>query len=387
MSNSNEKPRSLYDKRVSQARIVRRVVFFCVLGLLIVGTILGISSYYYLKNALGPIDEESPEEIQVTIPIGSTANQIGTILEEEGLVRNGTLFRYYVRYKNESGFQAGEYNLSTSMTLDELISELKEGRVLEEPELVFTIPEGRWLEDVAVMIANSTGHAVEDIQAVLSDREYVEALIDQYPMLTEEILNESIRHPLEGYVFPAQYEFMVEDPSIKDIIEAMLNRTQTVVDELSSEIAESGYTIHEILTLASIIEREAKTSEDRYKISGVLHDRLESDMPLQVDPTVAYAIGEHRYMTSLTDLKIDSPYNTYRYKGIPVGPIANPGKDSIQAAVRPERTGALFFYARVNGEVIYSETYEEHNRVHQQYRQEWIDAESQGELEEEQENE
>jgi UPF0755 protein len=377
MSNSNEKPRNeLYEERVSQARVVRKIVFFSLIGLFLIGIITLIISYFYVTNVLGPVDSDNPEEIQVTIPIGSTANQIGTILEEEGLVRSGTMFRYYVRYKNESGFQAGDYALSTAMTMDDIIAELKEGRVLQEPELVFTVPEGRWLEDVAEIIARETDHSEEEVMEVLTDQEYIEELIDQYSMLTEDILKEDIRYALEGYLFPARYDFMEESPSIQSIVEAMLSGTQSVLEEFSTELEQSEYSAHEILTLASIIEREAQKSEDRYLISGVLYNRLDRDMRLQVDPTVSYALGEHLYMTSYAALEVDSPYNTYRYVGIPIGPIANPGKDSIRAALNPEETDYLFFYARFNGEVIYNETYEEHNRTHQRYRNEWVEGQS-----------
>ncbi|ARK29248.1 endolytic transglycosylase MltG [Halalkalibacter krulwichiae] len=375
MSDSNEKPRNeLYEERVSQARVVRRIVFLSLIGLVVIGAIALISVYFYINNAIGPMDENNPEEIEVTIPIGSTANQIGTILESEGLVRNGTIFRYYVRYQNESGFQAGDYLLSTAMSMDELIEALKDGKVLQEPELMFTIPEGRWLEDIAEIIAKETDHSEEEVIDLLTDRDYINGLISQYSMLTDEILNTELRYPLEGYLFPARYDFMEGKPSIEMIIQEMLNSTQTVYDEFQIEIDRSEYSFHELLTLASIIEREAQKSEDRYLISGVLHNRLERGMRLEVDPTVAYAHGEHKYMTTYEMLRIDSPYNTYMYAGIPVGPIANPGKDSIQAALKPGETSALFFYARYGGEVLYSDTYEEHNRIHQQYRNEWVDA-------------
>ncbi|WP_332690705.1 endolytic transglycosylase MltG [Halalkalibacter lacteus] len=377
MSNSDEKPRNeLYEERVSQARVVRKIVFFSVIGFFIIGIIFFISAYFYVKNTLGPVDVDNPQEVEVTIPIGSTANQIGTILEDEGLVRNGTMFRYYVRYKNESGFQAGDYALSTSMTMDEIIQELKEGKILQEPELVFTVPEGRWLEDIAAIIANETDHTEEEVMELLTDEEYIEGLIDQYSMLTDDILVEDIRYALEGYLFPARYDFIDEQPSIESMVEAMLGGTQSVLEEFAAEVEESEYTIHELLTLASIIEREAQKSEDRYLISGVLYNRLDRGMRLQVDPTVSYAIGEHRYMTTYADTEVDSPYNTYRYAGIPIGPIASPGKDSIRAALLPEETDALYFYARYNGEVIYNETYEEHNRTHQTYRNEWVEAQN-----------
>ncbi|MDV2685948.1 endolytic transglycosylase MltG [Alkalihalophilus lindianensis] len=388
MSDSNEKPRNdVYEERVSEAKVVRKIVLYSVIGLAVMTLIAIISGYFYFKNALGPVDSGEGETVEVTIPMGSSSSQIGQVLEEEGLINNGTIFRYYVRYKNESGFQAGNHTLSTSMTIDEIIEELKkDGNLHAEPELVFTIPEGRWLEDVATMIANETGHEADDVMEVLNDEEYLEELIGKYTMLTEDILQEDIRYPLEGYLFPARYDFEEEQPEIKTVIEMMLSRTQGIIEQNASAIEESGYSVHEILTLASIIEREAQTSEDRYKISGVLYNRLDDEMRLEVDPTVAYAIGEHRYMTSFNDLNVESPYNTYRNVGIPIGPIANPGEDSIKAALAPEDTNYLFFYARYNGEVIYNETYEAHNRTHQQYRQEWVDA-AQDEGEEETETE
>ncbi|WP_017728595.1 endolytic transglycosylase MltG [Halalkalibacterium ligniniphilum] len=380
MSDSNEKPRNIiFEERVSQAKVVRKIVFFCVIALVLIVGILGISGFLYVQGALNPMDEEDTEVIEVTIPIGSSTTKIGSILEEEGLIQSGTFFRYYVRYQNETGFQAGDYGLSRSMSLDEIIEELKEGRVLEEPELVFTVPEGLWLEDIASIIAEETGHDIDAVMETLNDREYLEGLIAQYHVLTDDILQEGIRYPLEGYLFPARYDFMEAEPSIEAVIEAMLSRTEAVVGQYEELLEQSDYTIHEILTLASIIEREAQTSEDRYKISGVLHNRLQRGMMLQVDPTVAYAIGEHRYMTTYADTREDSPYNTYRYEGIPIGPIASPGQDSIEAVLRPEETNYLFFYARFNGEVLYSETYEEHNAIHQRYRDEWVEGQQQEE--------
>ncbi|KYG31900.1 endolytic transglycosylase MltG [Alkalihalobacillus trypoxylicola] len=373
-SKENKGKNELYEERVSQAKTVRKIVVWTLFILLIVGVIVGLTGYNYIKSAVGPMDSDNPEHVEITIPIGSTASQIGTILEEEGLIRNGTVFRYYVRYKNESGFQAGDYLLTTGMNFDELINELKEGSIMEDAELIFTIPEGRWLVDMIDIIAENTEHSSEDILAVIEDEEYLLQLIDRYDMLTDVILDDEIKQPLEGYLFPARYDFMEENPEIEVIIESMLNRTQNIINKHAELVNNSEYSVHELLTLASIIEREAQTSEDRYMISGVLYNRLERNMRLQVDPTVAYAIGEHLYITTFADLEYDSPYNTYLYEGIPIGPIAGPGEDSFIAALQPDDVEYLFFYARVSGEVLYSNTYEEHENIAEQYRQEWRDA-------------
>ncbi len=363
-----------YAERVAQAKVVRRIVFICIIIFIIILGAAGASAYYYVKSALGPIDIDDQRVIDVHIPIGSSSTQIGQILEGEGLIKSKSFFRYYVRYKNETGFQAGDYELTKSMPLTEIIANLKEGKVIQEPELVFTVPEGLWLEDVVSVIAKNTIHEEEEIMEVLTDNDYLEKLVEKYSVLSEEIFEDGIKFALEGYLFPARYDFLEKEPSIETIIEAMLDRTEKVFSKYEPDLVDTPYTIHEIITLASIIEREAKTSEDRYKISGVLYNRLNRNMMLQVDPTVAYALGEHRYMTTFNDLEVDSPYNTYRYAGIPIGPIANPGEDAIRAAILPDDIEYLFFYARFNGEVIYTKTYQEHSRVHQQYRHEWQEA-------------
>ncbi|MFK3938487.1 endolytic transglycosylase MltG [Alkalihalobacillus sp. NPDC078783] len=375
MSDSKEKPRNtLYEERVSQAKVVRKWVFISFIAIIIIGAIIAVSGYAYLKGSIEPMDKDNGEQIEVSIPIGSTPGGIGGILEDAGLISNGTIFKYYVRYLNESDFQAGDYALSTDMSMEEIIHALKDGKVEQESVFNFTIPEGFWLEDIVKRIAEATQYNEDEILEKMQDDEYIESLVDRFPILGKQVLDGEIRHPLEGYLFPARYDFVDENASIETIIETMLERTQSVLDQYSDQIESSNYTLHEIMTLASIIEREAQTSEDRYLISGVLYNRLDDNMKLQVDPTVAYAAGSHLYMTSLDDLDVDSPYNTYMYEGIPIGPIASPGEDSIKAALEPRVTDYLFFYARVTGEVIYNSSYEDHQQVVEEYRQEWIDA-------------
>lgn len=207
----------------------------------------------------------------------------------------------------------------------------------------------------------------------MDDHDYVKSLIEKYDMLTDEILNEHIRHPLEGYLYPSRYDFTEENMSLDAAIKAMLDRTQKMIDDKQALIRanEGKYTIHQLLTIGAIVEREALEQEDRFMISGVLHNRLNKDMKLQVDPTVAYAKGEHLYMTSLKDLEVDSPYNTYKNKGLPPGPIANMREESFMAAADPTQTDYLFFYARYNGEIIYNVDLEAHEAARNKYRSEW----------------
>lgn len=361
--NKQEIKKKLIKERIEEASVVRKIVAVCLLLVMIAFIGVGTYVYYYVKEGVAPIDEINEELLDIQIPIGSTSTKIGRILEEHGLIKNASFFRYYVRYKNESGFQAGDYQLSKSMGLDEIIVALKEGTVFKEYAFSFTVPEGRWLEDTLKIIANETSHELEALEEKVTDPEYLETLIDRYDILTEDILNEDIHWALEGYLFPARYDFIDENPTIETIIEAMLQRTEEIVGKHLAASGESEYKIHEIITLASIIEGEARNSEDRYKVSGVLYNRLEINMALQVDPTIAYAHGEHLTRTLYEHLEIDSPYNTYRYPGIPVGPINNPGEAAIKAAIEPDEHKYLYFYAKSDGEVIYSETFQQHQGV------------------------
>ncbi|WP_238544825.1 endolytic transglycosylase MltG [Geomicrobium sp. JCM 19037] len=277
------------------------------------------------------------------------------------------MFRYYARYQNFTGFQAGNYELSKSMDMDDMMHALQDGVYMEEYAHTFIIPEGHQLEQIAVRIADETDYDEEDIMDVLTDDEWMEDLYEEYSFLEDDIFDSDVRYALEGYLFPAAYDFLEEDTPIEEMIESMLQRMAQVYESVQTDIVEENgdfgpaeeLNVHEVLTLASIIEREAATAEDRRLISGVLHNRLEEGMRLEVDPTVAYAIGEHRYMTSFDDLETEDPYNTYRYGGLPPGPIASPGEDSIRSVFAPEESEYLFFYARFGGEVIYSNTYED----------------------------
>ncbi|SFP92937.1 endolytic transglycosylase MltG [Salibacterium halotolerans] len=361
-------------EKEKQAGIVRKIILITLAILVLLAAAAAVGGWLYISSALEPVDENSEEQVTVEIPIGSSASDIGSILEDAGVIHNGTVFQYYVRYKNEQGLQAGTYELSPSMEIDTIIDRLKEGTVMKEPAFSFTIPEGTWYEDIVQTIAEAGPHDAEAIRSKLSDEEYLNQLIEEYDVLTDTVLNEEIRYPLEGYLFPATYEFVDENASIEKITARMIEQTEEIMVEFSEQVEESDYTFHELLTLASIVEREARKQEDRPKIAGVLFNRLEEGMRLEVDPTVSYAMGEHNYMTSSEDLQTDSPFNTYQHTGIPPGPIASPGRSSIQAVMNPEDNDYLFFYARPGGEVIYNENYEEHRQVQEKYRHEWVEA-------------
>lgn len=330
------------------------------------------SSVIYIQSALKPVDEDANKEIHVSIPIGSSVIEIAKILEKKGVIKNALVFRYYVKLKNETGFQAGDYVLTTAMDVPEIIAKLKEGKVKKQAALKITIPEGIRVVDIAEIIASKTAYSQKEVLQQMQDQAFIQTLAASFPMLKlEDILRQGIKYSLEGYLFPATYEFDEKNPPLDIMITAMVEKMQTVVNKYERDIQKSGYSIHEILTLASLIETETQKSEDRYKVSGVFHNRLKRDMRLDSDPTVKYALDKTDIQVTHKDTTVSSPYNTYRIKGIPIGPIASPREESIRAALHPKQVDELYFFARPNGQIIYTKTLTEHEKVVTAYRHEW----------------
>lgn len=363
---------TILSEREQEARLVRKIVaiIFTVVSLIIIGT--SLFGYFYIKSALEPVDATDNSEKKVTIPIGSSVRGIANILEENGIIKNSTVFRYYVKFKNESGFMAGDYSLSPSMEYGDIIAQLKTGKVMKEPVFTITIPEGKQLEEIATIISKKTNYSEDEIIKKLDDKQYIKSLIKKYPAtLSDDILNSKIRHPLEGYLFPATFEFYEDDPKLEKIIEDMLSKTEDIVSSYLGQIEETGLSVHEFMTMASLIEEEATEKADREKISSVFYNRIKKGMPLQTDPTVLYSMGSHQVGISYDDLEVDSPYNTYKNPGLPPGPIASPGEISMAAAINPADGKYLYFYSRPNGETIFTTTLNEHNNIKNKYKQEW----------------
>ncbi|OMP67600.1 endolytic transglycosylase MltG [Domibacillus epiphyticus] len=350
-----------------KGRLKRAVLLVLVLFLLMMaGGAAGV--YYIWQSAAKPADADSIEKVAVSIPLGSSLSSIARILEENGVVKNAALFKYYVKYKGESDFQAGHYALSPSMTPDDIIASLKEGKVTGAVDGRLVIPEGFQLNQIADVIASETDHSADDVLKALNNEAFVKRMMGNHPaLITEEVWNENVRYPLEGYLYPATYE--ITDPSrpIEDIAEEMIAKTDEVVKPYADQIKASGMTVHEFLTFASLVEEEATGKTDRKKIASVFYNRLKIDMPLQTDPTVLYAQGEHKDRVLYEDLEFKSPYNTYQVKGLTPGPIGNSGIDSMEAVLDPEQTDFLYFLASPAGDVYYAKTLDEHNALKRKY--------------------
>lgn len=348
-------------QRKQEGRTVRKIVGFTSLAIVLIIGIIVFAGYSYIKSALEPVDPNSTTAIEVEIPIGSSLTTIANTLHENGIIKDARIFKYYTKFKNESDFQAGNYTMTKSMTLDEIIESLKTGKVYREPVFTITVPEGLTLEQIAKVIEKNTKFSADEFMAKVTDEKFIQDMIGTYPeTITEEVLEGNIRYALEGYLYPATYSFYDENPSLDEIITTMISQTVDVVKGYNELLEEKQMTVHQLLTFASLLEEEATAQTDRETIASVFYNRIKIDMPLQTDPTVLYALGSHKDRVLYEDLKVESPYNTYVINGLPPGPIANAGKTSIEAALNPTNTEYLYFLADKEGINHFAKTYEEH---------------------------
>jgi UPF0755 protein len=345
-----------------EAKLVRKIIMITVASLILLIGIVGLVGFLYINSAMKPVDPDDDTIKKVKIPIGSSVNGISTLLEEQGIIKDARVFKYYIKFRNESGFQAGEYKLSPSMPIEDIVTSIKTGKLMKEAAMKITIPEGKQLIQIADIIAGKTGEDPKKVFKKLNDKKFVNSMQEQFPqLLTSEIENEKVLYPLEGYLFPATYDFYEEKPTLESIVIEMLKKTEETLQAYEGQMDKNDYSVHEMLTFASLVEEEATAQVDRGKIASVFYNRIKEDMPLQTDPTVLYAKGSHKSRVYYKDLEVKSPYNTYKNKGLPPGPIANAGTTSIDAVLKPEKTDYLYFLATPEGEVLYSKTLDDHN--------------------------
>lgn len=317
--------------------------------------IIILAGIYVWKGIYLPIDKNSKERIAFAIKKGEGTKEIATNLEKERLIRMATLFRIYTIYKGVSDkLQAGEYLLSPSMVIPEIAEKFVSGDVIKE---TITIIEGWDLRDVAEYLAEKGFVKNEFLELTKQD------FSGEYDFLEDKPKDLS----LEGYIFPDTYK-MKKGETLEDITNKTLqNFDKRLTQELRQEIKNQNKKIFEIVTMASMIEKEVKTPEDKKIVSGILWKRLENSIPLQVDATISYITGRKGDSVSIEETKIDSPYNTYKYKGLPLGPISNPGLESIIASIYPENSDYWYYLSTPEGKTIFSKTLEEHNIAKAKY--------------------
>ena len=323
--------------------------------LLVVIAVLGVAAYQIIKWAQGPVvpPEQHPPSKVVVIPDGSTFQQIAALLERERLIKSRVAFVLIGRSQSaDRKIRAGEYELNPAMVPAEILSKLLNGQVVLHP---ITIPEGLTMTQIADLMAQQGVADRDELLRLMKDRALTAAL--------------GIKADnLEGYLYPDTYKFP-KSVKAKDVVATMVEHLQQVYGlELELRAQELKMTKHEVLTLASVIEKETASNGEREEISAVFHNRLKKHIPLQSDPTVIYGLPNFDGNIHKKDLSIQSPYNTYRYAGLPPGPIANPGIRSIRAALYPSSSRALYFVSKNDGTHQFSATLMEHNQAVEKYQ-------------------
>ncbi|MEL0464359.1 endolytic transglycosylase MltG [Streptococcus pneumoniae] len=362
-------------KKGKKSHVKAFVISFLVfLALLSAG---GYFGYQYVQSSLQPIDANSKKYVTVGIPEGSNVQEIGTTLEKAGLVKHGLIFSFYAKYKNYTDLKAGYYNLQKSMSTEDLIHELQKGGTDEPQEPVLatlTIPEGYTLDQIAQAVGQLQGDFKEPLTAdaflaKVQDDSFISQEVAKYPSLLESLPTKEsgARYRLEGYLFPATYSIK-ESTTVESLIDEMLAAMDKNLSPYYSTIKSKNLTVNELLTIASLVEKEGAKTEDRKLIAGVFYNRLNRDMPLQSNIAILYAQGKLGQNISLAedvaiDTNIDSPYNVYKNVGLMPGPVDSPSLDAIESSINQTKSDNLYFVADVTeGKVYYANNQEDHDR-------------------------
>lgn len=358
-------------ERQKEKKLVKRIVLSITVAFIILVVLFGLIGYQYVTTSLEPLDKNDQTEKVIEIPTGSSSKDIAQILQNNNIIKSAIVFSYYVRMNNETGFQAGNYEFSPSMSLDTIISQLQEGGTAAEYKgNKVLVKEGITIDQIADAIAATTDYSKEDFLTVIKDEAFLTKMKTNYPeLLTSALEAEDTRYRLEGYLFPATYDFP-EEMSLEELVENMISKMDEVMQEYYPKIKESNRNVHDVLTIASLVEREGFTLEDRKLIAGVFNNRLEINMPLQTDIAVLYALDEHKEYVSNNDVAVESPYNLYVHPGFGPGPVDSPSADAIKATMEPTESEYLYFLADMStGKIYYAETYQQHL----EYKAEYVD--------------
>lgn len=362
-------------KKKKKSRLKR--FFVTVFVLLILLGVGGFFGYRYVESALQPVDANSKQYVTVQIPEGANLQQIGDTLENSGLVKHGFIFSLYAKYKDYNDLKSGYYNLQKSMSTDDIIKELQKGGTPKAQEVALanlTIPEGYTLDQIAQTVGQLQGDFKEPLTAdaflaKVQDETFISQLVAKYPTLLESLPTKEsgVRYRLEGYLFPATYSIK-ESTTVESLIDEMVAAMDQNLSAHYAAIREKNLTVNELLTIASLVEKEGLKTDDRKLIAGVFYNRLNLGMPLQSNIAILYAEGKLGQNISLADdaaidTTINSPYNVYTNLGLMPGPVDSPSLDAIEASINQTKSDYLYFVANVqNGKVYFATTREEHDR-------------------------
>jgi len=345
-------------RRIKYKNVVAAFLIFVVI---LVAIVVGCSVIY--KNNLKSVKTES-NQVEFVVEKGQTYQSLSYSLEKEGLIKSAFFYKIYIKLNPPKALQAGNYMLDQNMSVEEIIKVLEKGSNYNPDIIKITFREGLSIPQIAELIEEKTNNKKEDFYKVLKDTNYIDTLITKYWFLTDDIKNKKLYYPLEGYLYPNTYEFVNKDVSVKTIIESMLNSMESNLKPLKQEIDNNNYSIHEIITLSSMIQSEGNNISDFKKMASVFLTRLEKRMKLQSCASAYYGDKKIMGKDEFGDAYLKkNNYNTYVVSSLPIGPISNPGLEAIKAVLNPSDTDYLYFASDKNMKVYFSKTLAEHNKT------------------------
>ncbi|PTM59627.1 endolytic transglycosylase MltG [Desmospora activa] len=317
-----------------------------------------VLAYFYVDYTL-----DSPprkEAVQLEIEPGTSGADIGRLLKEKHLIRYDWFFNTYLFTTGNRNLQAGVYEVSPEMDINDMLEMFSKGR---QNTYTVTIPEGFTINQISDAVAKNGNVSKEEFLKAVDEGEY------DYDFLQNIPPNENRRHKLEGYLFPSTYN-IPKTANAEDIVNLMLGQFANQMEKMGApgQLQKRNLTVDEWVTFASIVEREGQAKSEFAKIAGVIENRLQQNMRLQVDATIQYALGEQKERLYYKDLKLDSPYNTYKIEGLPPGPIASPGERALTATLEPDQHTYLYYVTKKDGtgEHYFAETYQQHQQYIEQ---------------------
>ena len=336
-------------------------IILVLVAILLIGIATLLGTYCYFKS---PVSNDK-KEVSVVIENGSTISDIATLLKKEGLIKNENFFKLYVKLKKVSNVYAAKYYFSPSMNLDEIINTLNEGGY-NENEISITFKEGINMRGIAKLIKENTSNSEDDVYKKLKDEKYLNSIIEKYWFLTDDIKNSKIYYSLEGYLFPDTYRFNSKDVTVEEIFNKMLDQMEKELNKYKKQIENSKYSVHELITLASITQSEGYNEDDFKNIASVFYNRLKTGMALGSCITSYYGVKKDMTDELLQkDIDASNPYNTRGNNPVsfPVGPISMPGAKALDATLNPIETSYYFFVSDKNNKLYFTKTLNEHERM------------------------
>lgn len=332
--------------------LVSIVLFFAVI---VIGGLI-----YYSNSLKGPGNNE---KIEFIVDNNATFSTLGKTLEENNLIKSELTYKIYIKLSKPDNLKAGTYQLDGTMGVKKIVEILEEGNSYNPNIVTVTFKEGLNIRNIATIISENTDNTYDSVLNQIKDENYLNELINNYWFINDEIKNKELYYSLEGYLFPDTYQ-IDKTWEVKKILKTMLDRMEKELNNYKDSIQNSKYSPHQILTLASIIEKEGKT-KDFKKISSVFHNRLNKNKRLESCATTFYGMGLDFNEVGIANNEMTSnnnPYNTYKISTLPIGPISAPGKEAIEAAINPNESNNYYFLSDNEGTSYFFEEYWEHQQ-------------------------